>query len=361
MTYSTSITAPEDNATAVLMKSLTHHCNNYKGGDTKRGLSQLITTCGLFFTSCVLMWASLRADMIWPVLLLWLPTGGLLVRLFIIQHDCGHLSYFKTRTANDNTGRLLSLFTVTPYGFWRDAHNMHHAASGNLSARGIGSIDTLTVREYTQLSPMRRLAYRLYRNPVMALLIGPPLHIMILQRLPFENAGFFFDGYKSIPMQKSWRSIIALDLALIAFYGGLSLLIGGATVALIFIAPIMIASWAGGWLFFIQHQFEDAYWAERRDWNFQEAAVMGSSYYKLHPVLQWFTGNIGLHHIHHLCSLIPNYKLQECLDANEDLKNINVMTLRQSLRSIPLALWDEGKKVMISFRQYERIKVGAAE
>lgn len=344
------------------MKSLAQHCSHYKGGDTARALFQLITTCSLFLISCAAMWLGLRNGVIWPALLLWLPTGGLLVRMFIIQHDCGHLSYFKTRKANDWVGRALSIFTVTPYGFWRDAHNMHHSASGNLDGRGIGSIDTLTVTEYEALPPMRRLAYRLYRNPVVALLIGPPLHIMILQRLPLKNAGMFVDGYKSIPAHKSWRSIIGLDIAMLLFYGGLTLLMGGMTVAMIFIAPIMIATWAGGWLFFIQHQFEDAYWAGRKDWNFQEAAVMGSSYYKLHPILQWFTGNIGLHHIHHLCSLIPNYKLQECLETNDHLKNLNVMTIRQSLKSIPLALWDESRKVMISFRQYrQRHTASAAE
>ncbi|QQG37407.1 MAG: fatty acid desaturase [Micavibrio aeruginosavorus] len=337
------------------------HCNRYKGGDTGRGSSQLATTAGLFLLSCVAMWLSLRGGVIWPVIFLWLPTGGLLVRLFIIQHDCGHLSYFKTRKANDTTGRLLSLFTVTPYGFWRDTHNMHHAASGNLDARGIGSIDTLTVREYKALPPLPRLIYRLYRNPVIALLIGPPLHIMLIQRLPIRSTSIFLPGYKTVSTKKTWRSILGLDIALLFFYGGLSLIIGATNVALIFVAPVVTAAWIGGWLFYIQHQFENSYWAKTSEWNFQEAAVMGSSYYKLHPVLQWFTGNIGLHHIHHLCSLIPNYKLQECLDANEDLKKINVMTLHQSLRSIPLALWDESKKAMISFRQYERMRPTSAE
>lgn len=334
-----------------LVKSLVSHCNAYKGGHVGRSMTQLALSFTLFIATCALMLLCLQNNLVWPVVLLWLPAGGFLVRLFIIQHDCGHMSFFTTRKANDWTGRILSLFTVTPYGFWRDAHNMHHAASGNLDGRGVGSIDTLTVKEYQKLSPFKRLCYRIYRSPLVVLVIGPPLHVMILQRIPVKGMATFFEGYKSIPFCKSWRSILGLNLGLILFYGVISYIIGFSTMVMIFMVPVMIAAWAGGWLFFIQHQFEDTYWEERKNWNFQEAAVLGSSYYKLHPVLQWFTGNIGLHHIHHLCSLIPNYKLQECMDNNRDLQTMNVMTLSQSLRCIPLALWDEAKKAMITFRQ----------
>lgn len=335
-----------------LVKSLVSHCNAYKGGHTGRSVIQLATSFTLFIITCAAMLLCLKNDLVWPVVLLWLPAGGFLVRLFIIQHDCGHMSFFPTRKANDWTGRILSLFTVTPYAFWRDAHNMHHAASGNLDGRGVGSIDTLTVTEFNNLSPFKRACYRMYRNPLVVLVIGPPLHVMLLQRIPFKGLATFFEGYKSIPFRKAWRSILGLNLGLVVFYGGIASVIGFSNMLMIFLAPIMIAAWTGGWLFFIQHQFEDTYWEERKNWNFQEAAVLGSSYYKLHPVLQWFTGNIGLHHIHHLCSMIPNYKLQECLDNNPELQKMNVMTLGQSLRCIPLALWDDAKKAMITFRQH---------
>lgn len=342
---------PPEETTGMLIKALVSHCNAYKGGHTGRSVLQLSTTLALFFSICVAMGICFKNGLIWPVILMWLPAGGLLVRLFIIQHDCGHMSFFRTRRANDWVGRALSIFTVTPYAYWRDAHNIHHAASGNLDRRGIGSIDTLTVEEYKSLPLKKRFLYRLYRNPLVILLVGPPLHIMLIQRLPLPSAICFFEEYKSVPFEKAWRSIVALDIAMLVFYGAIAALFGLSTMLMIFIVPVMIAACAGGWLFFVQHQFEDAYWQQHEHWDFQEAAVLGSSYYKLHPVLQWFTGNIGLHHIHHLCSMIPNYRLQECLDNNQALQNMNVMTLKDSLRCIPLALWDETKQIMVSFRQ----------
>ena len=351
MSQTASCPPVDETSTGLLIKALTNHCNLFKGGDTKRSIFQLSTTLALFVATCVAMYLSLSHDMIWPVVLLWLPAGGLLVRLFIIQHDCGHMSFFKTRVANNLVGRLLSVLTVTPYTYWRDAHNMHHAASGNLDRRGMGSIDTLTVAEYKKLPLKKRFFYRLYRNPFVILVIGPPLHIMLIQRIPSPAAVSFFEEYRMVPYPVVFKSIILLNIAMLAFYGGIAALIGTANMFMIFLMPIMIAAWTGGWLFFVQHQFEDTYWEQHKEWNFQEAAVLGSSYYKLHPILQWFTGNIGLHHIHHLCSMIPNYKLQECMDSHPDLKNLNVMTLRESLRCIPLALWDETQKTMISFRK----------
>ncbi len=344
-------TCQPENQTGMLMNALVKHCNKYKGGHTGKSVFQLTTTLGLFFLICAAMAISLKNDLVWPVVLMWLPAGGLLVRLFIIQHDCGHMSFFKTRAANDWVGRLLSVLTVTPYTYWRDAHNMHHAASGDLDRRGIGSIDTLTIAEYKNLPARKRFFYRLYRSPFVMLVLGPPLHIMIIQRLPLPSAVSFFEDYRTVPYWKALKSIVALDIYMLAFYGGIALFTGASTMFMIFLVPIMIAAWAGGWLFFIQHQFEEAYWERREHWNFQEAAVMGSSYYKLPPILQWFTGNIGLHHIHHLCSMIPNYKLQECLDNSADLKTMNVMTLKESLRCASLTLWDEATKTMVSFRQ----------
>lgn len=340
-----------ENTESSFLKSVSEHCSRFKGADRKRSISQFAVTGTLYMAYALLAIYAVNAGMIWLTMLLWLPAGGLLVRLFIIQHDCGHGSYFSKRAENDFVGRLLSVFTVTPYGLWRDAHNQHHAASGHLERRGLGAIDTITVNEYKNLSPKKQFQYRLYRNPFVVLVIGPLLHVIFIQRLPMKAPGTFFEIYKGIPVKKLWRSVMYTNFAMLAFYGSIGALFGFGAMFLAFLPPIMIAAWAGGWLFFIQHQFEDAYWEHNENWEFQAAALHGSSYYKLPKIMQWFTGNIGLHHIHHLCSLIPNYKLQECMDSHRDLGQINVMTFRDSLRSIPLALWDEDAKKMVTFRQ----------
>ncbi len=325
------------------------HCRLYQGADLRRSIVQLATTLAMFIGLAVIMIGAVQHGLWWISALLWLPAGGLLVRIFIIQHDCGHGSYFKTRGMNDLVGRGLSLLTFTPYSFWRDAHNIHHAGSGDLSRRGIGSIDTLTVREYESLPRGKKYAYRLYRHPLVVLLLGPPLYVILIQRLPLTAKSSYFENYRSLPYAKIWRSILALDAALVLFYGTLATMIGFGVMTAIFLPPVIIASWVGGWLFFVQHQFEDTYWKQSGEWNFREAALHGSSHYVLPRILQWFTGNIGIHHIHHLCSAIPNYRLQECMENDVDLRSMNRMSIMQSLRSIPLALWDEDQKKMAPF------------
>lgn len=345
---------PDANDDQHMMRRIVAHCRLYKGADTLRSTVQLGTALALFVTLGTTMLLLYQQGWFWASALLWLPAGGLLVRLFIIQHDCGHGSYFKTRRMNDMTGRALSLLTFTPYSFWRDAHNVHHAGSGNLGRRGIGSIDTLTVREYKTLPRLQRLTYRLYRHPLMVLLLGPPLYVILIQRLPLATSFSYFEDYRSLPYAKIWRSVLALDAGLLLFYGAIALVIGFVPLLLLFLPPVIIAAWLGGWLFFVQHQFEDAYWKDGEDWNFQNAALHGSSHYVLPRILQWFTGNIGLHHIHHLCSAIPNYRLQECMDNNADLKTMNRMSIAQSLRCIPLALWDEDQGKMVRFPKVSR-------
>lgn len=330
------------------IKSLTEHCLRYKGADLRRGVIQLVSTIVPFLALSVFMAWGVVSGFYWPLLCA-VPAGGLLVRLFIIQHDCGHQSFFPSRRANDITGRLLSLFTWTPYDFWMRAHNMHHATSGNLDKRGIGSIDTLTVAEYRALPRGKRIAYRLYRNPFLLLVIGTPLYVMLIQRVPHGEGSAFFQGYRGVSLARAWKSLLGLDIALLAVYGALVATLGWS-VLLALLPPVVIAAWIGGWLFFIQHQFEETYWEKGEEWNFQEAAVLGSSYYVLPPVLQWFTGNIGLHHIHHLCAAVPNYRLQECLDAHEMLKSMNRLTFRESLKCLRWALWDEGARRMVGFR-----------
>ena len=333
------------------IKDVTAHCIQYRGGDTMRSILQLLTTLLLFVFAVGLMYHSLSVSYI-LTLALSIPAAGLLTRIFIFQHDCGHGSFFKSKKINDWVGRFLALLTVTPYDFWRRAHNMHHATSGNLDQRSIGGIDTITVQEYQNLTKGKRLAYRVYRHPLFLLFFGTPFYTIVLQRLPFNAPSGFYEGYKTLSSASIFPSIMWTNLALIVFYGGFAMILGFGVLAAVYLPILIVTSWIGGWLFYIQHQFEDTLWERQESWNVQEAALMGSSYYHLPRVLQWFTGNIGLHHIHHLCSQIPNYKLQECMDARPELAEINKLTIRSSLKSIGLKLWDEKQNKMIPLENH---------
>lgn len=312
--------------------------------DLKRSLFQLITTAAPFIALLGVM-AATSSGRYWLTLLLAIPTAGLLVRLFIIQHDCGHGSFFKSRAANDVLGRALSVLTLTPYGNWKRGHAAHHASTGNLDRRGLGDVSTLTVAEYRALGPLRRLGYRLYRNPFVMVLIGAPTNFIVLQRLPTGQA--FRDP-------DARRSILSLNLALVVVFGLPMLAIGVVPVLATYLPVMIIAAWIGNWLFYVQHQFEDTYWEQGREWNFHAAAIRGSSYFKLPPILQWFSGNIGLHHVHHLCSRVPNYRLQACLDTAPELHRFaKRITLRDSLGCWRLALWDEQRRLLVRFRDLE--------
>jgi omega-6 fatty acid desaturase (delta-12 desaturase) len=316
------------------------------GADRARSLFQLATTAMPFFALLALMVTVARGHPL-LILLLAIPAAGLLVRLFIIQHDCGHGSYFRSRSANDLLGRMIGVLTLTPYAHWRSGHAIHHASSGNLDRRGRGDVDVFTVAEYRALSPLGQIGYRLYRNPFVMVLIGAPLNFIVLQRLPTA---------KSARTPEALRSILSLNLALVVAFGVPMALIGVGPVLAAYLPVMIIASWIGNWLFYVQHQFDGAYWERDGDWNFNTAALSGSSYFELPPVLQWFSGNIGLHHVHHLCSRVPNYRLQACLDATPELRRIaNRITLRDSLGCWRLALWDERHRRMIRFRDLEAI------
>ncbi len=321
------------------IKEFTAHCTRYRTPDSARAVMQIVTTALPFVTLCVGMYFSLGVSY-WLTLLLAVPAAGCALRFFIIQHDCGHGSFFASKRANDITGRLVSLFTITPYAYWRRLHALHHASSSNLDRRGFGDIDTLTVDEYRALPRLKRIGYRIYRNPLFLLVIGGPLHFLLLQRFPTTLKR---------PAWEMWSSVMTHNVAIISFYGALLALLGLEHFTVMVLPMLVIAAGMGVWLFYVQHQFEDTSWNRDPDWNFHHAAVMGSSYYTLPPVLQWFTGNIGLHHIHHLCSHIPNYRLQECLDALPELKSINRMTIWQSLKTAPLALWDTEQRKLVGF------------
>lgn len=329
-----------------LARRLAAHCRAYRGADLKRGITQLVTTAVLFGGLAAAMLVAVAYEYYWVSALLTLPTGAFLVRLFIIQHDCGHGSFFRSRAANDMLGRAISLVTLTPYSVWRQAHAVHHATSGNLDRRGVGDINTLTVAEYRALPRFRRAAYRLYRHPVVQLVIGAPYQFILRQRLPFG---------RSFLARRAWRSILSLNLAAVGLYGGAVLLLGYESLLIVYLPIVVIAAWIGGWMFFIQHQFEKTFWRSGKDYDFQVAALLGSSYYVLPGFLNWLTGNIGLHHIHHLCGKIPNYRLQECLKASPELQNINRLTFFQSLKSVSLTLWDEDQRKMVGFRSLKAV------
>lgn len=274
------------------------------------------------------------------------PLAGLfLLRLFIIQHDCGHGAFFAGRSENDWVGRALGLLTFTPYDCWRRSHALHHATTGNLDARGSGDIDTLTVREFFAASRFQRLFYRFYRNPVVLLGLGPAYQFLLRHRLP---VGLFKDSLRY------WISAMGTNVGIVLILFGLIYQFGLATALMVFLPVLLIAATLGVWLFYIQHQFETAHWDGGKNWAFHDAALMGSSHLALPAVLRWFTGNIGIHHIHHLSSRIPFYRLPEALRALPSLQDLNRVSPLQAFGSLRLALWDEDQRRLITFREAAR-------
>jgi omega-6 fatty acid desaturase (delta-12 desaturase) len=273
------------------------------------------------------------------------PAAGFLVRLFMIQHDCGHGSFFRYRPANDWVGRVLSVLTLTPYDDWRRAHAMHHASSGHLGRRGVGDINTLTVREFQALAVWGRLRYRLYRHPLVMFGFGAAYQFLLRHRFPIGSIG---GGWHA------WISAMATNLAIALAATALIWLIGIGPFLLVHLPITLLAGSAGVWLFYVQHQFEGTFWAHGREWNFQEASLRGSSHYDLPGILRWFTANIGVHHVHHLCSRIPYYRLPQTLRDNPGLRNVSRLTLFQSIRCVRLVLWDESRGRLVSFRDVQR-------
>lgn len=315
----------------------------YREPSRVRSVTELVITIVPLVLLWVLIWAALDFGY-WFGLLLAVPAAGLLVRLFMIQHDCGHGAFFRHRLANDWVGRVLGVLTLTPYDFWRRTHAIHHASSGNLDQRGIGDIDTLTVREYLALSRWGRLRYRLYRHPIVMFGIGPAYLFILQHRLP---VGLMRRGWQP------WLSTMATNAAIAAVIGTLIWFIGIGSFLLVHLPIMLLAASVGVWLFYVQHQFEDTFWAEDRTWNVHTAALHGSSHYDLPAVLRWFSANIGVHHVHHLCSRIPYYRLPDVLREHPELVATGRLTLIESLRCVRLVLWDERKRRLISFREMD--------
>lgn len=321
----------------------------YQRPDTARALLQVATTLLPLLASFAIMYWLLAVSF-WWTLLLAVPTAGLLVRTFILMHDCAHGSFFASRRANHLIGAVTGVLTLTPFDQWRHEHALHHASAGDLDRRGHGDVDTLTVREYLARTWWGRLRYRLVRHPAIFLGLGP-LFFLFEQRIPPHGPA---------AENRQVMSVWMTNAAIVAIVGALAALVGLRTVLLIYLPVYYFALAAGILLFFVQHQFEDTYWESHAEWNYVDAAIAGSSYFRLPSVLRWFTGSIGLHHVHHLGPRIPNYHLQRCHDENPLFHRVTVLTLAQSVRALRLALWDEGAGRLVTIRE-AAARAGAGE
>jgi omega-6 fatty acid desaturase (delta-12 desaturase) len=304
-----------------------------------RSLRELATSVLPYLALSVAMYMALRVSYL-LVLAIAIPTAGFLVRTFILFHDCSHGSLLRSKRANAWLGAVLGLFVYSPFLRWRHDHAVHHATSGDLDRRGGGDVRTLTVTEYRELSWRARLSYRLFRNPLVMFGIGPIVALLVGPRLVARNA-----------RPRMRRSVIGTNIALAVLVSTLCWLLGWRSFLLVQAPTLMLAGSAGIWLFYVQHQFEDAYWQDTGDWSYADAALRGSSYLKLPKVLQFFSGNIGLHHVHHLNARIPNYNLQRAHDENPIFHDVPTLSLMDGMRAVRLKLWDEDRRRLVSFAQ----------
>jgi omega-6 fatty acid desaturase (delta-12 desaturase) len=316
----------------------------YQHPSTARALWQIINTIVPYALLWYVMY-EVKDISLWLTIPFAVLSGGLLVRIFIIFHDCGHGSFFKSRWANEFVGFVAGVLTLTPYYHWRWEHAIHHGTSGHLDKRGTGDIWTMTVQEYLDASRWKRFSYRLARNPFILFAIAPLVVFVIQQRFPAPGAN-----------RRERHSVWWMNLALLGVVIAMSWLYG--IVPFLFIQAVawMVAGAAGVWLFYVQHQFEDVYWERGEDWDYVAAALEGSSYYKLPRILQWFSGNIGFHHIHHLSPRIPNYHLQKCHEADPVFQQVRPITLFSSLRSMALHLWDESAGRLVGFGRVKQLR-----
>lgn len=313
----------------------------YRDPSTARSLLELAVTLVPFLALWALAWAALAVSA-WAALALAIVNGAFLVRLFIIQHDCGHGAFLANRRAQDWIGRCLGVLTLTPYAVWRRTHSIHHSHHGDLDHRGIGDVTTLTLAEYRARSPFWQLMYRLYRHPIVLFVLGPGYLFLLQNRLPI---GLMTSGWRYWASAMGTNAMILLTLGLILWVGG------PAPVLLIFLPTALTAATIGVWLFYVQHQFEDSRWTRGQDWQLHDAALEGSSHYILPQPLRWLSGNIGIHHVHHLYSRIPFYRLPEVIRDHRALAEAQRLTIRQSLATVRLHLWDEAQGRLMSFAE----------
>lgn len=313
----------------------------YQTPDVGTSIWQLVNSFGGLFLCLILMYFSLNIGY-WLTLLLAIPAAGFLVRIFIIQHDCGHGSFFKSRKAADAVGTVCGVFTLVAYKYWRKQHAIHHAHHAELEERGIGDVWTMTVDEYLAAPRWKKVAYRVFRNPLFLFGVAPAISFLVLERFPIAAQPEWHNGEKA----SVWWNNLAIALLVTV----MSLWIGLGTVLAIYLPVMVIAASVGTWLFYVQHQYERTYWEHTPEWDFTLAAMHGSSFYRLPKLLQWFTGNIGFHHIHHLSPRIPNYKLEQAHNENPLLQRVEQLTLWSSLKTVQLALWDEQQRRLVTFR-----------
>lgn len=313
----------------------------YRTPNTARSIFELVVTLGGFLALWALAVWALQSSLLAAIAIAMI-NGIFLVRLFIIQHDCGHGSYLHNRKVADWLGRSIGVLTLTPYDYWRRTHAIHHNSSGNLDARGLGDVTTLTVAEYKARNWLGKLRYRAYRHPLTLFAIGPVYQFFIQHRLPI---GLMRAG------ARYWISALGTNLALACLIATIWYLGGSSVVLAIYVPTGAAAAAMGVWLFYVQHQFETTHWDDGEDWQLHEAALAGSSHYDLPKPLRWLTGNIGIHHVHHLYSRIPFYRLTEVLRDHGSLVEISRLTLWESFACARLHLWDEGSRRLVSFRQ----------
>nr|WP_241188319.1 fatty acid desaturase [Pseudohalocynthiibacter aestuariivivens] len=311
----------------------------YREPILSRSIFELTATLVPFVALWALAWWSLTISA-WLALAIALGNAAFLVRLFIIQHDCGHGAFFANRRLSDWLGRFIGVLTLTPYDVWRKTHSIHHATTGNLDDRGVGDIPTLTIREYRERKWIGRAAYRLIRNPVFLFGVVPFYIFFLRQRLPFDL------------MRSGWRywiSALATNVAIGATLGSIAWQGGWDVLLFVFLPTMFLAASVGMWLFYVQHQFEDTVWDHEASWDLRDAAFNGSSHYDLPVVLRWITANIGVHHVHHLASRIPFYRLSEVIRDHDILAQSQRLTLLDSFRCARLHLWDEQSRTLLSF------------
>jgi len=321
------------------LRGLREAIRQYEQPNPGKALWQLATTVIPYIILCGMMYLSYKAKLpYWTTLSIGIVASGFLVRVFIFFHDCTHQSFFRSRRVNTVVGHICGVLTFAPYEEWRKSHGWHHNTSGDLDRRGRGDVWTLTVEEYRAAPKTRRLRYRLFRNPFVFLLLGPVYLFLISYRYPHKGSA-----------RRQRNSVLVTNAAIAIVVAAASLTIGFRAYALIQLPVIFVAGVIGVWLFYIQHQFNGVYWSRHEQWDPIKASLYGSSYYKLPRMIQWFTGNIGLHHIHHLRARIPNYYLQKAHDDAKIHLTVDPLTIRQSLVCLRLKLWDEKEQKLVGF------------
>ena len=316
----------------------------YQRPSVMRAAWQIINTLVPYVGLWFLMYLTVSVSW-WLTIPLAVLAGGFLVRAFIIFHDCGHGSFFKSQGANHILGAITGVLTFTPYFHWRWEHAIHHSSSGDLDRRGTGDVWTLTVQEYLESSRWKKFFYRLARNPFVLFVLAPLFLFLIWQRIPNPKAGL-----------RERLSVYLTNCALLVVAGGLIWALGFKAYLIIQLTVLMVAGSAGVWLFYVQHQFEGVYWERGDNWDYATAALQGSSFYKLPKILQWFSGNIGFHHIHHLSPRIPNYHLEKCHEAEPLFQTVKPVTLFSSFKSFTFRLWDEQRRKLVGYSHLRTVR-----